>query len=343
MKISNNKFKIHIKNNHWTAGSFPNTSHGEKVFTITEERFKKALSYYPQLEKHIEFFIDWDEDNFITSMKDANILITWNFPTSNLNKIAPKLKWIHCISAGIEHLLPLDWLPDTVILTNNTGVHKNKAGISGLMAVLMLCNRIPSIVTNQREKNYKQIYGSSISNSTIVIVGTGGLGSATAKMLEPFNPNIIGVNRQGRTVSGYNKIVTVDKIEEVLPLADILYLALPITPETCGLINQHRLSLLKPSCGIVNIGRQSATDYETICEMLKTNKLSGAVLDVFTPEPISSDSYLWNVPNLIITPHVLADDADMYIPTTLDLFMRNLENFLSNQPLINQVDKKFGY
>ena len=337
------KLKIHIKNNHWAPGSFPSTPHGEVVFTITEERFKKALSNFPKLEKHIDVFIDWDEDNFTTSMKEANILITWNFPTSNLNKVAPKLKWIHCISAGVEHLLPMDWVPDGIILTNNKGVHKNKAGVSGLMAVLMLCNRIPSIVTNQREGRYEQLYGSPISGSTIVIVGTGGLGGATAKMLEPHNPYIIGVNRQGQPVDGCNKVVTVDKLEEVLPLADILYLALPVTPETRGLINQQRLNLLKPSCGIVNIGRQSATDYEAICEMLKTNKLAGALLDVFTPEPIASNSYLWKVPNLIITPHVLADDAEKYIPTTLDLFMCNLENFILDRPLINQVDKKFGY
>ena len=158
MKNSSNKLKIHIKNNRWKTDSFPNSHHGEVVFTITEERFKKALSNFPKLEKHIDVFIDWDEDNFISSMKDANILITWNFPTSNLNEVAPKLKWIHCISAGVEHLLPMDWLPDEIILTNNTGVHKDKAGVSGLMAVLMLCNRIPSIVTNQRERHYEQLY-----------------------------------------------------------------------------------------------------------------------------------------------------------------------------------------
>ena len=97
MIISNNKFKIHIKNNRWKEGSFPNTPEGEKVFTITKKHIKKSLINFSHLEKHIETFIDWDEDNFISSIKNSDILLTWNLPTENLSKIALKLKWIHCI------------------------------------------------------------------------------------------------------------------------------------------------------------------------------------------------------------------------------------------------------
>ena len=243
MAILNSKIKIHIKNNRWRKGSFPNTTEGEKVFSITDEHLKNSLISYPELEKSIDFFIDWDEDNFESSMINVEVLLAWNLPTLNLKNIAPKLNWIHCIGAGIEHLLPLTWLPENVVLTNNKGVHVDKSGEYGLMAVLMLHNHLPKIVSNQQSKNYKSLYSSPISGSKIVIIGTGSLGGSVARLLAPLGPEVIGVNRHGRQVDGCTKIVKIDKLNDVLPIADILYLALPETPETIGLIDHSRLNI----------------------------------------------------------------------------------------------------
>jgi len=339
----NQKIRIHVKNNHWAPGSFPTDAEGEKVFTITNSHFEKAFKKFPKIKEKVEIFIDWDEDNFNSSMSSSDILIAWNFPTANLKKISPNLKWIHCISAGIDHLLPLDWMFEELILTNNSGVHSKKAGEYGLMSVLMLQNHLPKIMTNQKNKKFVSLFSNPIAGKTIVVVGTGSLGGAMIHHLSQLGPNIIGVNRKGGTIKGCSKVITVDKIDSVLPEADILYLATPETPETKNLISRERLDLLKPSCGIVNIGRQSAIDYEALCEKLTAKKIAGAILDVFTHEPIKSDSKLWSVPNLIITPHVSADDGESYVRLTLELFMKNLELFINNKPLVNQVDKKLGY
>ena len=339
----NKKIRIHVKNNHWAPGSFPTDAEGEKVFTITNSHFEKAFMKFPKIKEKVEIFIDWDEDNFNSSMSSSDILIAWNFPTSNIKKISPNLKWIHCISAGIEHLLPLDWMFKELILTNNSGVHSKKAGEYGLMSVLMLQNHLPKIITNQKNKKFVSLFSNPIAGKTIVVVGTGNLGGAMIHLLAQLGPNIIGVNQKGGKVKGCSKVITVDKIDSVLPEADILYLATPETPETKNLISRERLDLLKPSCGIVNIGRQSAIDYDALCEKLKTKKIAGAILDVFTHEPIKSDSKLWEIPNLIITPHVSADDGESYVRLTLELFMKNLELFINNKPLVNQVDKKLGY
>ena len=214
MTISNNKFKIHIKNNRWKPGSFPNTPEGERVFTITNEDIKKSLIKFPHLEKRIEMFIDWDEDNYISSMATSDILLTWDLPTENLSNIASKLKWIHCIAAGVEHLSPFDWLPSNIFLTNNKGVHRKKAGEFGLMSILMLHNHFPNVITNQFQKKYNSIYSTPIAGKTIVIVGTGSLGGAVAELLEPLKVNVIGVNRHGRKPKGFSKIVTSDNIDE---------------------------------------------------------------------------------------------------------------------------------
>ena len=340
---SNKKIRIHVKNNHWASGSFPTDLEGEKNFTITKAHFDKALENEPEITSKIEVFIDWDEDNFKSSMLNSDILLTWNLPTSNLKQVAPNLKWIHCVSAGVEHLFPLDWMFDNLVLTNSSGVHSKKAGEYGLMSVLMLQNHIPKIVTNQKNKEFVSLFSNPIAGKTVVVVGTGSLGSGMTKVLSPLGANIIGVNKKGKIVEGCSKTITIDKIDSVLPEADILYLALPETPETKNLINRKRLDLLKPSCGIVNIGRQSAMDYEALCEKLTKKEIAGAILDVFTQEPIEAKSKLWNIPNLIITPHVSSDDHGSYVKMTLDLFVKNLKLFIDNKELLNQIDKKLGY
>ena len=341
--MKNKKIKIHVKNNHWAAGSFPTDAEGEKVFTMTNSHFEKAFEKFPEIKEKLEIFIDWDEDNFNSSMSNSDILIAWNFPISNLKKISPNLKWIHCISAGIDHLLPLDWMFKGLVLTNNSGVHSKKVGEYGLMSVLMLQNHLPKIITNQKNKKFVSLFSNPIAGKTIIVVGTGSLGGAMIRLLAPLGPNIIGVNRKGRAVEGCSKVITVDKIDSVLPEADILYLATPETPETKNLISRERLDLLKPSCGVVNIGRQSSIDYDALCEKLKAEKIAGAVLDVFGKEPIESDSKLWEIPNLIITPHVSADDGESYVRLTLELFVKNLKLFIANKPPVNQIDKKLGY
>ena len=340
---NNKKIKIHVKNNHWTPGSFPSDAEGEKNFTITKEHLDQALKNFPEIKEKVDIFIDWDEDNFKTSMSNADILLAWNFSTTNLKKIAPNLKWIHLISAGVEHLLPLDWMFDDLVLTNSSGVHAKMAGEYGLMSILMLQRHMTKIITNQKDKKFVSLFSNPIKGKTIVLVGTGSLGSSMARLLAPLGVNIIGVNKRGRKVEGCSKVITIDKIDSVLPDADFLYLAVPGTTETKNLINRKRLDMLKPTCGIVNIGRQSAMDYDALCKKLEKNEIAGAILDVFTPEPVGKNSKLWDTPNLLITPHVSSDDHGNYVKLTLDIFIKNLKLFIDNKELNNQVDKKLGY
>ena len=335
--------KVHIKNNRWAEGSFPNTPEGEEVFTITRGRFESAVAEFPDIADAIEVFIGWDSDNFAASMKDAEVLLTWNLPTEDLGDVAPKLKWIHCIGAGVEHLLPMDWLPEGVVLTNNKGVHAAKAGEFGLMSILMLHSHMPTIVTNQRDRVYDSLYASPIAGKTLVVIGTGTLGGSVAKKLQGLGVHVIGVNRHGKPVDGCDEIVTSGQLEEVLPRADYLLCATPDTPDTRGLLGRRQLDLMKTRAGLVNIGRQSIVDYDALCDKLEEGSLAGAIVDVFDAEPIAASSRLWNTRNLIITPHVSADDGDAYVPMTIDLFLRNMALHLAGKPLLNPVRPELGY
>ena len=341
--MTSKKIKIHVKNNHWAPGSFPTDAEGEKNFTITKEHFTQALNNFPEIKEKVEIFVDWDEDNFKTSLANSDILVAWDFSTINLKKVAPNLKWIHVISAGVEHLHPLDWMFDGLVLTNSSGAHTKKAGEYGLMSILMLQNHMTKIITNQKNNSFVSLFSNPIAGKTVVLVGTGNLGTSMAKLVAPLGVNIIGVNKRGRITEGCSKVISVDKIDTVLPDADFLYLAVPETPETKNLISKERLNMLKPTCGIVNIGRQSVMDYDVLCEKLSNNEIAGAILDVFTHEPIEKNSKLWNIPNLVITPHVSSDDNGNYVKLTLDIFIKNLKLFIENKELSNQVDKKLGY
>ena len=241
--------KVHVKNNRWQPGSFPNTPEGEAVFTISRERIDAALTEFPDLVGKVDYFIDWDTDNFASSMADSDILLTWDLPTENLNSVAPRLRWIHCIGAGVEHLLPMTWLPQQVTLTNNKGVHGDKAGEFGLMAVLMLHTHMPAVAFNQRNAVYDSLYSSPIAGKTVVILGTGTLGGSVAGKVKQLGVKVIGVNRSGNSVAGCDRVVTTAKLDDVLSEADYLLIATPDTPHTRGLMSRERLDLMKPTAG----------------------------------------------------------------------------------------------
>ena len=337
------KIKIHIRNNHWKVGSLPCDLEGEVNNTITKEKFDQILNGYSGIKDKIEYIIDWDDDNFISSMNNADILLGWNFPTKDIVNIAPNLKWIHIISAGVNHLSPFDWVKNNLVLTNSRGVHAKKAGEFGLMSILMLQNHMTRIITNQKNKKFVSLLSKPISGQKIVVVGTGSLGGSMIKHISKLGADVVGVNRRGGSVEGCSKIIIFDKIDEVLPEADFVYLAVPETPETKGLMNKERLDKLKPTCGIVNIGRQSVMDYETLITKLEKNEIAGAILDVFSKEPVNENSKLWNTPNLVITPHISSDTEGNYLEIVLKIFFKNLELFIDNKKLINQVDQKLGY
>jgi len=337
------KIRIHIRNNHWKEGFLPCDLEGEKHSTITKVEFEKGLSQYPETKDKIEYLVDWDEDHYLSSMKEADVLLGWQFPTKNISEIAPNLKWIHVISAGVNHLSPFDWMKNNLILTNSSGVHSKKAGEFGLMSILMLQNQMTKIVTNQKNKEFVTLLSKPIDGFKVVVVGTGSLGGSMIKHVSKLGAEVIGVNRKGNDVEGCSKVITFDKLDEVLPSADFLYLAVPETEETKGLINKTRLDSLKSTCGIVNIGRHSVLDYKTLRIKLEKNEIAGAILDVFSHEPIPKDSYLWDTPNLIITPHISSDSQGNYIEMVLKIFFKNLKLFLEKKELINQIDRKLGY
>ena len=341
--MCSDKLRVHVKNNHASPDTFPPTKEGEAVFTITEAKFQAACDRYPDVAKQIEVCIDWDLDRFSESMESADVLVTWDLPTDNLARVAPKLQWIHIIGAGVEHLCPMTWLPDGITVVNNRGTHAAKGGEFGLMSILMLHSRLPAIINNQETSTWRSLFSGSIVDKTVVIIGIGHIGASIARRCKALDMNVIGVSRHGRPVPGIDNVCTSNELDTVLPAADFVALAAPLTVETRNLFDRRRQALTKPGAGIVNIGRSATMDYLALVENLQSGHFSGAILDVFDEEPLPEDSRLWHTPNLIVTPHISADDGNTYVDMTLDLVFENLERHLGGKPLINVVDPVLGY
>jgi phosphoglycerate dehydrogenase-like enzyme len=272
-----------------------------------------------------------------------DVLKTPDFPLYDLARLAPHLRWIHIIGAGIEPLLPLDWLPDKVTLTNNSGVHVAKTRESVLMALLMLNARLPAMMTNQRNHRWQPIFTSSIAGRHLLVVGVGDMGGAAASAGRALGLHVTGVRRNGAAHPDVTHMITPDALDTVLPDADFVVLAAPLTPDTRGMFDRRRLGLLKPGAGLFNIGRAGLLDHDALATNLKSGAISGAILDVFDPEPLPADSPLWEVPGLMMMPHVTSDDADAYLPMTYDLVFANADRLAQNKPLINRVDPARGY
>jgi phosphoglycerate dehydrogenase-like enzyme len=325
--------KVHIKNNRA----------GEAVFRVTQERYEAARARHPEVARRVETSIGWDLDDFEDRLREAEVLLTWDLPTQDLATRAPCLKWIQVIGAGVEHLLPLDWLPDGVRLLNNRGVHAAKAREYALMALLMLNARLPALIDAQRARRAEAVFTPSIAGRRLLVVGAGHMGAAVGAAGKSLGLEVIGINRHGRPRAPFDAVMDPSALETQLPLADFVALTTPLTAETRGLMDARRLAVMKPGSGLINMSRGQVLDQDALAARLADGYLSGAIIDVTDPEPLPADASLWEAPNLVITPHVSSDDVEAYIPLTLDRFFENIARHLGGRPLIGLVDPTLGY
>jgi len=312
------------------------------LFHVTEERWQAAAKRHRALARKLKVTVGWDGDILDEALRTADVMINSSPPKDRLRERAPRLRWIQTTGAGIDGLLPLDWLPADVTLTNNTGAHGAKAEDSCAMAISLLNARLPQLIASQRAHAWQPIFTTPVAGKTVVVIGFGDLGQGAGRAAKKLGARVLAVTRSGKAARPADAAYAAKHLDRVLPKADFVVVTTPLTPETRNLLSRERLDLLKPEAGVVNIGRSPVVDYDALREKLQKGELAGAVLDVFQPEPLPPDSPFWDTPNLIALPHVSCDDP-RYIEHLLDFWFENLERFLAGKRLVNTVDRKLGY
>ncbi len=316
--MSTTRFRLHIHDPE-DGGSF----------NVTPAMWQAACGRHPAAAALVEATMGTDEAAFMRALGTADAVMTWTGQARKLMidrrpKIGSQLKLVQLTSAGLDRLAPFDWVPAGVHLCNNSGVHGEKAGQWGIMAVLMLANAMPFFATKQREGIWAKRFCHTVAGRTLVVVGPGDLGSDTARHARHFGMKVIGVRARDLPHPHCDRVVTVDQLDSVLPEADCVVLSMPLTPQSKGLFDRRRLSLMKPGAGLVNMARGTVIDQDALADLLESGHLGGAVIDVAVPEPLPPGHRLWTVPNLAIVPHVSSDDPDTYTPKTLDILLVNL-------------------
>jgi phosphoglycerate dehydrogenase-like enzyme len=313
------------------------------VSHIQPEDYQRAARRHAQLAKRIKVTFGWDGDKLEEALQTAHIVVGVPENRARLRERAPRLKWIHSSLAGVDRVLPFDWLPRGVVFTNNRGVHGHKAEQYMRMAYTMMHTRMPEILRNQRAHLWRQEFSPTIAGRCALVIGLGDLGEAAARAARQLELTVIGVRRTAKACRHADKVYTFRALDRLLPRADFVVLAVPLTPATRNLLSRERLQLLKPECCVINIARAQVMDYAALAAQLRAGKIAGAMVDVLEPEPLPAESELWDAPNLIITPHISCDDFGNYAQLTLDLVFDNLARLLRNRPLRNRVNRKLGY
>jgi glyoxylate/hydroxypyruvate reductase len=317
-----------------------------RVFRITAELIAAAKARN-KLDLSTSLGEEWNElsplSRAVGIVTAADLLADPKFRRLRLSQATPKLRWIHVTGAGIEPLLPLDWVPAHVTLTNNSGIHAEKIRESATMMLLMLNAGIPAIAANQRKSYWQQIFTTRIQGRTVLVIGVGDMGAAVAQAARQLGLKVLGVRRSGAPHHHVDQMVTPGELDRVLPQADFIVLSAPLTSETTALLSRARIGRIKPGAGLINIGRAGLVEQDALLDALHTGRLSGAIVDVFDPEPLPAHSPLWRTDNLMIIPHVSSDDEEQYLPKTFDLVFENARRLMAGEDLLNVVDREREY
>lgn len=279
----------------------------------------------------------------LDALASARFLVAPRFDTDAIRRHAPRLELAHCINAGVERFMPLDWLPPGAVLTNSSGIHAGKAREYALMAILMLNAAMPRFIGDQARHAWRPRFTAPARGKRLLVVGTGGIGAAVAQAGRDLGLHVTGVSRSGRATPGFERVVARDGFDAVLPDADFVVLACPLTPDTRGLLSAERIARMQPGAGIVNMARGAVADYAAIAAALARDALCGCIADVFDAEPLPADAPLWDAPGFVVTPHVSCDAPTGYVEAGLAIFGANVRAILRGDAPSHVVDPALGY
>lgn len=301
---------------------------------------------FPQLEVvHLKDYAGVEEH-----ICDAEVTIAWSLRPEQI-KSAKNLRWVHSTAAAVHQLIFPELVNSDIVLTNARDVHGPVVAEHVIALVFALAKRIPQAVRLQEKHVWGQMLiwetlprPREIAGTTLGLVGLGSIGRAVAKHAAALGMRVIAVREhpEKSVPEGVEQVFGPAQLEALFTQSDYVVLAAPVTPNTRQLMNAARLAQMKPDACLINVGRGSLVNESALAEALRTGRLGGAALDVFEKEPLAADSPLWDLENLLITPHTAGLTEKLW-ERNYALIAENLRRYLAHQPLLAVVDKQKGY
>ena len=280
---------------------------------------------------------------------DAELVIAWSLRPEQITT-AKKLRWIHSPAAAVHQLMFPELIRSDIVLTNAREVHGPVVAEHVIAQIFALAKKIPGSVLLQQKHVWGQQFlwdelprVREVAGATLGLVGLGSIGRPVVKSAKALGMRVVAVREHLEKGSeGADVIFGPADINELFRQADYVVLAAPVTDSTKAIANAERLALMKPGACVINVGRGPLVDEAALAVALREKKIGGAALDVFPKEPLVADSPLWDLPNLLITPHTAAL-TDKLWERHYALVSENLRRYLAGQPLMAVVDKRKGY
>jgi phosphoglycerate dehydrogenase-like enzyme len=290
-----------------------------------------------------------EDEGFLAMLAEAEVL--YDFPrghTRDLAQVAPKLRWVQASIAGAGEVAKKAGLVETdIVVTTASGVYSGSLAEFVVMAMLQHAKGLERLRRDKAERAWRPAYVDTLEGKTLCIVGIGNIGRAIAGRARPFGMRILGVKRtvhdEDPAWNHADALYGTDRLHEALAEADYVAVTLPGTPETHHLVDEEAIKSMQKGAYFVNVGRGAAVDEGALVEALREGHLSGAALDVFEVEPLPRESPLWELDNVIISPHSTDNLPGLTNRLQTDLFCENLRRYLDGEPLINVLDKKLLY
>lgn len=275
---------------------------------------------------------------------------------------APSLRWIQLHYAGVDHVADHPLLRGDVRVTTLSGAAVSQMAEHVLMAILGLGRRLPRLERDRAEKRwaenrFERFRPTDLYGSTVGIVGYGSVGREVARLCRAFGAQVLATKRDVRHPAddGYGldhqgdpaaelpaRLYPPQALASMAAECDFLVVTVPLTPETRGMVGRNVLHKMKPSACLIDVSRGGVVDHNALIEALSEKRLAGAALDVFPVEPLPASSPLWEMPNVILSPHI-GGASDRYFDQATALFTVNLQRYLTDQPLLNEFDPRRGY
>ncbi|NGO49245.1 D-2-hydroxyacid dehydrogenase [Streptomyces sp. YC419] len=282
-----------------------------------------------------------DESTLASLLPAADVLLVWDFTSHAVRRAwpgeGPRPRWVHTASAGVDHLMCPELAASDTVVTNARGVFDQPIAEYVAALVLAMAKDLPRTWELQRAREWRHRESQRVAGTRACVVGSGPIGRAIEQTLKALGIKTALVGRTARAgVHGP------DELDRLMARADWVVSAAPLTDETVGMFNAHRFGLMQPSARFINVGRGQLVDEDALADALSKHWIAGAALDVFDHEPLTAESPLWELPGLIVSPHMSGDTIGWRDELGAQ-FVELYELWEAGEPLPNVVDKRRGY